>query len=70
MSDPWSIVVTDNGPDATRPPHETFRFVARAKNAQTGEIVYGRGDSEREARQDAYIQIEQARKEQSGRVTA
>lgn len=64
MSDPWSIVVTDNGPDATRPPHETFRFVARARNTATGEVIYGKGDSKLEAQQDAYIQIEQARKHQ------
>ncbi len=57
----WNIVVSDNGPDAKRPPHETFRYVARAKNSD-GQIIYGRGDSELEARQDAYIQIEQMRK--------
>ena len=64
MSGDWKITVSDNGPDATRPPHETFRFVARAKNAATGDIIYGKGDSQLEARQDAYIQIEQARKHQ------
>lgn len=67
MSNSWNIVITDNGPDATRPPHETFRFVARAKNTDEPVILYGHGDSELEARQDAYIQIEQTKKAR-GRV--
>lgn len=63
MSD-WSIVVTDNGPDAERPPYVTFRFVARALKTDEPVVVYGYGDSELEARQDCYIQIEQQKKAQ------
>lgn len=52
----WNIYITDHGEE-----HEqkgTPRFVVRARRIGDARIVYGVGDTERQARQDAYEQME------------
>jgi hypothetical protein len=48
----WDIHLTDKGPDAERP-----RFVVRAIKKGTTFVIYGTGDSEIVARQDAYTKM-------------
>jgi hypothetical protein len=63
----WDIVVTDN---SSSPDPKVARFVVRAAKKGEPVVIYGTGNTERQARQDAYEKMEasdnaQAKKEQA-----